>query len=622
MRAYCAASVHVTQIDPARFLLSMQGQRESLVTPREVASLLLGCTGSRTLEEHANAYSKGVHSAPEWCRVTAVKVLDSFVASTCGRGTRSPDLSIVALNCLLYLAERGFLLPTDVTREAGSAVDRPRLGDEFVRTLGVITCDRPATLARCLVSYARNVERHGRTSEFIVTDDSRSAESRSRCRKVCAESKYHGVTIRYAGHEEKRAFLLELIAMGIPSAVGEYALFGTDSGWPTYGANRNALLMQTTDEKVISVDDDTVCRLGTAGPVRDQIRFSPASNNGTYRLFPDHASGLSVVSEQDADFFGMHERFLGRDLRSIHVGEMDADQLAAESSGILAFLHTPEARVLCTFNGLVGDSGCTDATFLLSLPADQVRDGWQLQLSGRTICRSTQSPIIYRAGPCMTMSIGLDNRSELPPFFPHFRSEDYAFGELLRLCTRSGFFCDIPYLAEHLPPGESRSWSLNPKRSKGTYLPPYQLLVLSYLGLSSCFRGSYSLSYGLSFVGSYLQYLAGLPIQEYRDVLIERYWARTSKDMNAWSELLKRNPDAPSHWRAMVQHTLEDIEEKCKYGVTLAPERLVEQVGRERAEEITRQLVWKYGELLSFWPKIRDASRGLREKGVQLAQLV
>jgi hypothetical protein len=54
----------------------------------------------------------------------------------------------------------------------------------------------------------------------------------------------------------------------------EFGVLGPRGGWSAFGANRNAILLQTAGGAVLSVDDDTLCESRAAAGADGVLVFS------------------------------------------------------------------------------------------------------------------------------------------------------------------------------------------------------------------------------------------------------------------------------------------------------------------------------------------------------------
>jgi FkbH-like protein len=169
------------------------------------------------------------------------------------------DLALLALIEGLSTTEVSALLAPTSSAAVGASA-----GALTIASIGVVTANRPEALLRALESYAENARHHGRAPDLVVVDDSRAPAMRAANRgALAALSRARGASraIRYAGTEEKEAFLRALGAFDVPPDVARFALLPDVTDTTTVGANRNALLLDAVGDLVFSADDDTLCRL-------------------------------------------------------------------------------------------------------------------------------------------------------------------------------------------------------------------------------------------------------------------------------------------------------------------------------------------------------------------------
>src|SRR5207237_1400967 len=112
------------------------------------------------------------------------------------------------------LAQNGYLIShSDVL----AGLERPieRKPSNRITCIGFPTSERVEALQRGLPSYIENCQHFGRTCDFVVVDDSARPETREVYRQMlrALQSRY-GVSIAYAGLEEKMAFAKKLSEVG------------------------------------------------------------------------------------------------------------------------------------------------------------------------------------------------------------------------------------------------------------------------------------------------------------------------------------------------------------------------------------------------------------------------
>jgi hypothetical protein len=147
---------------------------------------------------------------------------------------------------------------------------------EEITTIGIVTKNRLPSLERCIRSLLDNCREHNRIINFVVADQSEDYETRLKTKDTLRRiSSEFNQPIFYAGLEEKRAFVSELIKLkNLPEDVLNFALLGTDGFECSTGANRNSLFLQCAGKMFLSFDDDTECNIRTKRTVSDSLKMS------------------------------------------------------------------------------------------------------------------------------------------------------------------------------------------------------------------------------------------------------------------------------------------------------------------------------------------------------------
>jgi hypothetical protein len=274
----------------------------------------------------------------------------------------------------------------------------------------------------------------------------------------------------YAGAEEKRAFasLLKDQADGVSAETIEFALFDPFQVGYTYGANTNAVLLDSCGKLVVHADDDSVF-LSAAPPLAlPGLRLTSAVDPTEWRFFADSRERERQAVPRDSDLLAAHQELLGQPVAAClrrHSGEADCDEVAPE---FLTVLESAGTKVAVTMAGVCGDSGLGSPLAVL----------WVSGATRETVLASEQSyraaqrgREILRAAPCVTLSqsaflmsnhCGLDNRLALPPFLPALRNSDGVFGQVLKACQPRSLIAHLPEAVLHLP-GEQRAFAGEPR---------------------------------------------------------------------------------------------------------------------------------------------------------------
>ena len=586
-----------------RELVYSEDSDSTRVLPSEEMDLLASCQRFLSLEDHAREFCYAAGFTPDQApRIR--EQLDRFAKAG------------------LLVSRRSLL---ESCRKGGDDAPPPP-----VAALGVVTRNRVESLQRCLESYIQNAASHGRSPAFVVMDDSQDADTRARNRSMLSALKArHGAAISYAGPEEKGRFVEALVREGLPPDVLRFALSDPEGCGHTTGANRNALLLETLGTMFVSVDDDTVCRMAdppsrsTAG-----LAFSSEADPMELWFYPDRDTALRSCPFVERDFLAGHQELLGKGpaacIRGAESrGGVDLDPLDAR---LLRALRSGNGRVRITQSGVIGDSPVGSPNWL-SARAGASRErlirsesDYRASCASREVLCSPRRPTVGNRSLLMTYGTGFDNRGLLPPFMPVFRNQDGLFAITLRHCFEQAWIGYLPWAILHTPP-DPRSFSPDEIRVETS-----QMFMTDVVG--SCL-GTFAVGTAkpdgrerLRTLGRHLMELGGIPLRDFQAVLRKSEWASTGawlEGMEADLELLEAS--AP-FWAADVRKSMEDLRQAVTRADYVVPRDVIRARGAAEAPQLSQRLVFRFGELLHAWADIVEAARGLRGRGVGLAQSI
>jgi hypothetical protein len=544
---------------------------------------------------------------------------------------------------------RGELGPGGVTLEAlaacGLLVSPAELlaGDEGVpheaariSTIGMPTCDRVTGVARGLPTYIENARRHGRGCEFVVVDDSASAETRGDYRReLRALRERLDVPVCYAGLEEKARFAKELAAeSGTPPEVIRFALFDVDGfRLITIGANRNALALHTAGEVAFSADDDTLCHVAAPGP-RDEglglVSGDPFSSSHPYdvRTFQGADEALAAAPLEDVDFLLPHEQVLGATLGDcLAAGRGAPVDLRDARGSLLRKVRAGRGHVRLSLNGAVGDSGWGSPTNYLLLSGaalDRLVESeaaYRAALTRRQVHRTvTRRTLSDEASNMMSMLYAVDNRGLLPPFLPVARAEDALFGLTVSRCLPDAFVAHQPWALVHQPL-ESRSfWGGELARSASGI--DVAFLIASLIRSCPMPEWERDPSRNLKTLGAGLRDLGSGSPAAFQDIARREVLRHQSELMMRLQQRLDERRGQPEYWAADVRQLMRRMQECFLQPESTVPLELLYHHDAARAQELAQRLVLMFGRLLEAWPDMVEAARTLRGRGRRLAQPV
>jgi len=472
-----------------------------------------------------------------------------------------------------------------------------------------VTRDRLTSLVACLESYLGNCQRHARSPEFVVADDSSSAEAADRTRAVLRRlADRFNARVRYADRQDKRRFAAALAAeSGVPREVINFALFGDERCALSTGANRNSLLLDAADTLVLAVDDDTLCRTAAAPEGEATLSFFSGYDPSEFWFFPDRARATQSVSFVDVDVLGCHEALLGSAIA-------DLGGPAETGSGVVAM----------TLHGLVGDLGMASPRYYLTLTGAS-RDrlvaspqAYRSAFESREILRSARGTTITPGPFCMTAFLGFDNRLLLPPFFPVQRNSDGIFGLMLQKCVDGSHVAFLPWILLHAPE-PPRPFAPDELWAGAATLQMADIVIGGVL-THEMRTGHVTTETRLAELGKHLQWLGSLNLPEFEARVRTLQQFRSFAFVTVLQGQLQTYGASPGFWADDVRRMIQLMSKASTAEDHFVPRDLRHGRDVDQARRLGQELVGKFGQLLEAWPTIVAAARHLRVTGCRLTE--
>jgi hypothetical protein len=494
---------------------------------------------------------------------------------------------------------------------------------DTITTIALITCNRLPGLVRSLESYIANMMKHRREVDYAVFDDTKDAAGREATRAELKRLKEkHGVSIRYAGFEEKRSYarLLEKES-GIDPTIIEFALFDPFGLKNTVGANRNASLLDTVDEMFYSADDDTICEFFSITNQRPDIAITSLPNPTEIRVFPDKTTADFAAIRTERNVLSLVEEMLGRTAQAcIDETRLPADMRLMKPE--LAAKFDKKGTIRLNWLGIFGDSGYRQPTFLLWLQGESRKDllrDEQRYLKAKQSRRIFRAPLKRTLGPghfCQTTALGFDNRDLLPPFLPALRGEDFTFGKLLRICWKDVHFGYTPLAIRHEP------LEMRHNEADDLLLPAsYQTFVMQLVEVLATYHPDSSLSDAerLKGCGMFLQGLGGLESVKFKTMLRKLSDERVARSRAELKLLLEGYKGFPGFWAADVREYQARMDAAVGFDEYLEPKDL-----RDFGEplKLCQNLFEALGRLIVAWPLLVQTAATLKSRGTRLTQTI
>ncbi len=587
---YRAVPVSMYGLDGEAVVVVPAAGRASYVLPAEDARVLLATREFLPLSEHAQ-------------RIAA--------------GTRAEMRSIS--DRLARLATAGWLKPFDAFVGASDAPPR-RSVEPAVSWLTVPTRDRTEDLERCVRSYAGNARAHGRAIRVFVSDDGGRASPS--CLTVLQEiARSFGLEVSYATRAHRQQYARLLSVRGrIPPQVVSFALLG--DGWPgeSIGANRNAILLRTRGDSILSVDDDTVCRPRLApAPSRSDLDLRGDGDVSEVWFCPDRAAAQDAGRAADVDVFGEHAALLGRSL-SAAARARGADTIRMDDAcdHLLASLLSHRGTVVATMNGLAGDAAVHSfESFGLHDSLETRRRFVALRESGspwrsREVIRQAPATTVSHGGHFMSTYVGLDNRTLLPPFMPSFRSEDRVFSETLGHCGDGVFYGHLPWTLDHSP-GNARV-----EPSKPWETTRMADLVVALMASAGAAAGPGDIGSRLSRVGSQLEDWASAAAPEFGARLGAAVQEQIFSLVGQQEAMIRSAPELGERWAADVRTRMHGALKQLRRPNSQLATELSGRVPDGATSAEVQRFVRELGRLFRWWPAIVQTADELAAAGCVL----
>lgn len=475
-----------------------------------------------------------------------------------------------------------------------------------ITTIGIVTRNRLHSLIACLESYLRNCQRHARTPEFVVADDSPGAKAADLTKAALRSlADRFNTRIRYGSWEDKCRFAAALAAeSAVSREIISFGLFGDERCPQSTGANRNCLLLDTLDTLMLAADDDTLCQIAAVDERETAMSFFSGYDPTEFWFFPDRTRATQAVSFIDVDVLGCHEGLLGST-----VADLDGP---AMKSG----------RVAMTLHGLVGDSGMASPRYYLTLTGAS-RDrlvaspqAYRSAFESREVLRSVHRPMITEGPFCMTTFLGLDNRLLLPPFFPVQRNSDGIFGLMLWKCLDGNRVAFLPWALLHTP-DPPRAFVPEEMWVEAATVRMDDIVMASVLGHDRQI-GPVTTATRWADLGKYLHSLGSLAPADFQAHVRTLQQFRNFASLTALHGQLHTYGSSPNFWADDTKRMIELMSTASNTEDYLVPRDLRHGSNADEARQLSQELVGKFGELVEAWPTLVDAARRLRANGCRL----
>lgn len=392
-------------------------------------AVLSTCESCRTLDEH-EAHAAQRLSAPPAHRPAIRELL-----KRCARG-----------GLLMSLADL-------VARfgPAGAPSVAPIAG------ITIPTADRPRFVLRLLTGASKLQRRTGNAYRWHVFDDSRSAENRRANREAIASCPDLEVTY----HDLSASDSLEnRLATALPELSEEVRLLlaAAQPGEMTSGRVMNYPLLWFAGQRFLSIDDDALVDPRRPPLARGGVDVGAVPKAAYW--YDSFDAAFAACPELPLDPFAEHARWLGLSMADAwRLGEREPGGLRIRNlPGAAASYFDPDARVLFTWNHVLGDPGWakfsgellavnSDTRAWLAANPGAARTAFEAQLQWRGYPSLQLSP---QQSLSTTTLAGFDNTVVLSPAARTGPETDTLIGELTRCAHPSAWVASLPFALPHI----------------------------------------------------------------------------------------------------------------------------------------------------------------------------
>ncbi len=488
--------------------------------------------------------------------------------------------------------------------------------------------NRLASLKRSIESYIPHSRKYGRVVRYLVVNNSFSKETSGNYKQMLAAMAANkDQPIHYCGVDEIRGFIREMVQKGkgdgLPQKLMEFALLGKEENSARYGVARNAILLATTGEMILTTDDDTHCRFAEPPVVEKGIELTSEFDPAEIRFFRSRQAVLEKAKSKEVDIFAEHESMLGRSLADcISLQQPEDFLVTADMSPRFAYcVNDRKGRIALTQTGVCGDSAMSSAKAVIKLEGQArkstlgTKDSYDSSITSKEILRGVKRKTISDGAFFMTVNAAIDNRRLLPPFFTIGRNEDGIFALTLRACFEDAFIGFLPLGVYHDPPEPRR---LEPEMMHHFGPRVGEVLIL----LIESFRHSASCetpTQRLQDLGRHLTELAALPLHEFEGYVRYRWMVNLSFYIRFLDEQLRKHHASPEYWARDIVALKESVRAFLASGQISDSQSVDEQLPKQTVAKRVQLTIGQFGELLNWWPCIVNLARELNEEGKGLA---
>lgn len=591
--------------------------------------LLFSCREFESLAVHATNYVRHMKLKQQRNQNRMVRQLSKFLTFSDREEKTIPDILPGEISPFLeqlqefaakeYLISESSLV-NEMDQLARKVIHQRVSVTNRIGAIGIPTCNRPKTLERCLRSFFDNFNRHQRSPDILILDDSHSTRIQQQNRSVIITlQKGYSGRIRYMNRRHRRRFarfVAHHAGLGVETL--EFALMGHPSCHRSEGGCRNTLLLLTLGQLVLQTDDDTICRPAKPLVSHTGLKLNSTLSSDDYWFFKSYQEVLETIHFIDTDFLALHEQYLGKDPQSIISTCLNngiKPDISKLNASFIEKLKSGNAKIRMTLPGPAGDTCLFTDLYRLFLKGESYRrlitplEDYLWHLSTRQVVRSVSSTVLSDMIRCIGMNFAIDNRSLLPPFMPVQARCDGIFGDLMSVAFPEAFAGNIPWILPHNPP-DPRTRSVDELFSMLESVRVNDIVSILIFAMQDELKSKAS-SENLRTAGQLLIELGRKSDRQFRNEIHYLYTLVLKQTVQMGEQALDSKINAPEAWQDHVRRYMKVLERSIQGVDFLIPADINKPSSSDKQD--FKEIVCLFGELLIYWPDIYESIQSITE---------
>jgi len=540
-------------------------------------------------------------------------------------------------NKLRNLVEKGMLLEEQSTINnilKNFESFTPQIASRISK-IAVYTHNNATMLQSNLEGLVLNMKKFSQQRPIIVFDGSNVEQKRKTqiAVKTIIDKYHHPISVV---DEDRKSRYCKLLSQttGIPIEIIRFAICRHDN-WPdSDGYNRNAAMLITGDDAVLTLNHDLAC-VFTIHPDYQPKTILYTQNDPQDYFFFDKENDCQEFGKptDDFDLVGAHEKLIGKSPADIWSGIKNKENnsnksfnITSVSDRMLSNDFLTNARIRTSHIGLAGHSGMTLNNHLYFLNGDQFiynivsrtkewfeiieRSPWQV--------RHTKSIALTTNQVFLPSCAAFDLKEPLPPFPPSFRGNDTVFGVFVASALKNYLAGYLPIAMQHKHPIYR---PLNQNFTDRFTSVCFALSeIINRVALDSNLEKQRTTANQIEEVGNQLLLLSNLEKSEFENYTIDLIKNSMEKTSEAIIYQLV-SMDGPTFWKNTIDNINLEIEffrrsQNYKHKLIVDMPKLIGD-----AWEMFQRFTRNYAQLVIKWPKIIEGAKKLQSKGISMENL-